>query len=75
MGFYEDDRIRDKNRAINQAHAIYDGYVARGWTNGDIQAAMEEQLTAYPNNRVIYEVFKMAVRASAPASDLRSTQD
>lgn len=61
MGWHEDDRIRLKNSAYNQASSIYGAYKDKNWSNGDIATFAEDQLAKDPTNRTMYELLKMAV--------------
>lgn len=64
MGFHEDDRIRNKNLVNNQAHDKYNSYLLSKMTNGDIITHCEDLLKKSPDNKVVYEVLKIAVRNS-----------
>ncbi len=46
MGFYEDDRIRNKNKVHNEAYAIYEGLKALGFTDADVLAHANNSLHA-----------------------------
>lgn len=70
MGFYESDRIRNKNLTSNQAGLIYDNLRNQKWSYGDIAAYAEQLISVDAANKVAYEVLKMAIRADASPVNL-----
>ena len=56
MGMSEDDRIRNKNRLINDAYDIYDSLKSQNRTNSDIEFTVSEllRLSSDENRNKIY---------------------
>lgn len=69
MGFFEDDRIRCKNEIYNKAHKLYEEYRSKMMSSGDIISEIESRLSVNTENKVLYEVLKMAIRANAANSN------
>lgn len=65
MGFYEDDRIRNKNRAHHEAFEIYQKLTNASWCSSDILTYAENKLSSNPGSKVHYELFKMALNADS----------
>lgn len=63
MGYYEDDRIRSKNKASNEAHSFYQSCLDKLWTQGDIQRYAEQQLSKDPNNKARQALILMCKRS------------
>lgn len=61
MGFFEDDRIRHKNAAVNAAYTLYSDLRSKFWSDIDIANHAESLLEKNPNDKVTYELLKMAV--------------
>lgn len=64
MGFYEDDRIRGKNAAINAAHETYQDLKTKFWSDTDIINWANGLLVKNSLDRAAYELLKMAVANS-----------
>lgn len=62
MGFSEDDRIRGKNAVANRATELYDSYRSQKWSHNDIYAVAEKAVLKDYNDKVMYEVLKMALQ-------------
>lgn len=75
MGFHEDDRIRNKNFALNRAGELFSHYRDLKWSHGDIAAAAEDEPHKDPKNRVAYELLKLAVREDTKSVLLGSNED
>lgn len=54
MGFSEDDRIRSKNRAANEAYELYEGLKVMKYSDSDViryaQFAIQNTSDNYRNN-------------------------
>lgn len=59
MGFYEDERIRQKNQPYNSACEMYDAFKMRYWSNNDIMAFANECLEKDPTNRMMYALIEL----------------
>lgn len=49
MGFFEDDRIRRKNRAHNEAFDLYQGLITTGCNNDDVMLYVNSALQTAEN--------------------------
>lgn len=74
MGMSEDDRIRRKNFARNEAEVRYKLYREKLMSHGDIIAIAEAAIRKDFNDKVMYEVLKMAVGHSRDSVSLESNQ-
>lgn len=63
MGYYEDDRIRSKNKVSNDAYSFYLSCLDKLWTSGDIQHYAEQQLTKDPKNKTMQELVLICRRS------------
>jgi len=62
MGFHEDDRIRNKNRAANAAYAKYQEYKDKKLSDSDILQELEK--TENSNYAVVHEIRKIVAAKS-----------
>ena len=60
MGFFEDDRIRDKNHIANEAHTLFLFYKDQKWSTSDIAMMAVQELASNSSNRIMHELLKLA---------------
>ena len=67
MSFYDNERIRSKNRTINCAFEIYDGLYAMGYSAAEISAHATYKMSTesdYHRNEIYLSVIEIAGRQS-----------
>lgn len=72
MGFYEDDRIRSKNRLSNAAYAEFSAMRRMGFTDEDIVKACHLYLNTnkdFTRNEIYLTVLKIVGRSREEGTD------
>jgi hypothetical protein len=74
MGFYEDERIRAKNRVHNDAYQEYNSLMSQGYTDADITHICTLALESSNKNRndIFLTVLKIVGRSNDEGSNTNS---